>query len=153
MAAPVSLYAGFRENGVPDEERIPMIDKAKNQTAGAGASRGTPGGKSPEAEAGPVGPLAFGRRRSVAREREVVLLLLRGVTLEALSRELQAEPNGLTQWREKATIGIEATLRVARQRVADHTMESEGPWQGVRERGPLRGMLLAREGHAWRAVA
>ena len=37
-----------------------MIDKAKNQTAGAGASRGTPGGKSPKAEAGPVGPLAFG---------------------------------------------------------------------------------------------
>jgi hypothetical protein len=32
-------------------------------------------------------------------------------------------------------------------------MESEGPWQGVRKRGPLRGMLLAREGHAWRAVA
>jgi len=85
-----------------------MIDKAKNQTAGAGASRNTPGGKSPEAETGPVGPLAFGRRRSVAREREVVLLLLRGDTLEALSRELQAEPNGLIQWREKATIGMEA---------------------------------------------
>ena len=128
------------------------MDKAKDQAAGAGASRGTPGGKSPEAEAGPVGPLAFGRRWSVAREREVVLPLLRGDTLKALSRELQAEPNGLTQWREKATIGIEATLRVARQRVADHTMESEGPWQGVRERGPLRGMLLAREGHAWRPI-
>ena len=130
-----------------------MIDKAKDQAAGAGASRGTPGGKPPEAEAGPVGPPAFGRRRSVAREREVVLLLLRGDTLEALSRELQAEPNGLTQWREKATIGIEATLRVASQRVADHTMESEGLWQGVRKRGPLRGMLLVREGRAWRAIA
>jgi len=68
----------------------------------------TPGGKSPEAEAGPVGPLVFGRRQNVAREREVVLLLLRGDTLEALSRELQAEPNGLIQWREKATIGMEA---------------------------------------------
>ena len=74
-----------------------MIDKAKDQTAGAGASRGTPGGKSPEAEAGPVGPLAFGRRRSVAREREVVLLLLRGDTLETLFRQLQAEPNGRFQ--------------------------------------------------------
>lgn len=100
-----------------------------------------------------MGPLAFGRWRGVAREREVVLPLLRGDTLEALSRELQAEPNGLTQWREKAAIGIEATLRVARQRVADHAMESEGFWQGVRKRGPLRGMLLTREGHAWRAVA
>ena len=41
--------------------------------------------------AGEAGPLAPGQRWSVGRKRDVVLRLLRGESLEALSREVGVE--------------------------------------------------------------
>ena len=49
-----------------------------------------------------IGPLAPGQRWSVARKREVVLRLLRGESVELLSRELGVLIYKLEQWREKA---------------------------------------------------
>ena len=52
-----------------------------------------------------VGALGPGQRWSVARKREVTLRLLRGESLEALSRELSVEMHRLQRWRDRAWPG------------------------------------------------
>jgi len=125
-----------------------MTDKPKDQTA-ASAGSNTPGSEPAVPEAGHVGPLAPGQRWSVARKREVVLRLLRGESLEAMSRELGVEPYRLAQWREKALLGLEGALKAregdatqaaldaAMQRIGELTMENELLWQRVRKPSPL----------------
>ena len=61
-----------------------------------------------------IGPLAPGQRWSVARKREVVLRLLRGESVELLSRELGVPIFKLEQWRQKADAALDGALsRVA----------------------------------------
>ncbi|SDE58962.1 Transposase, partial [Desulfuromonas thiophila] len=55
--------------------------------------------------------MAEGQRWSAARKREVVLRLLRGESVDALSRELSLEIYRLEQWREKALAGIDESLK------------------------------------------
>ena len=57
--------------------------------------------------AGEAGPLAPGQRWSVGRKRDVVLRLLRGESLEALSREVGVEIYRLEDWRDRAVAGLE----------------------------------------------
>ncbi len=57
------------------------------------------------------GPLGPNERRSVRRKREVVLRLLRGEPLDALSRELGVEVYRLEQWRDRAVLGMDEGLR------------------------------------------
>ena len=95
------------------------------------------------------GPLAEGQRWSAGRKREVVLRMLRGESVDALSRELGVEIYRLEQWREKALIGIDeslkqrqgdpvqAELNQAMRRIGELTMENELLWQRVRKPGPL----------------
>ena len=83
--------------------------RMENDTPGEaeGARRAT--GDSP---GGAVdGPLAPGQRWSVGRKREVVLRLLRGESVDALSRELGVESYRLAEWKERAFGGIDASLR------------------------------------------
>ena len=96
-----------------------------------------------------TGPLAEGQRWSAGRKREVVLRLLRGESVEALSRELSIEIYRLEQWREKALSGIDASMKErpgdpvqaeldqAMRRIGELTMENELLWQRVRKPGPL----------------
>lgn len=56
----------------------------------------------------PPGP---GQRWTVARKREVVLRLLRGESLEALSREVGVEVYRLQRWRDKALAALDAGLK------------------------------------------
>ena len=78
------------------------------------------------------------QRWSAARKREVVLRLLRGESLEAVSREIGVEPYRLEQWRERALTGLDASLKerqegdpvqagldAAYQRVGELSMENE----------------------------
>lgn len=124
----------------------------KQQQAGPPVG-GTEGGRRPTGvpptggdEAGPLGP---GQRWSVGRKREAALRLLRGESVEALSRELGVESYRLERWREKALAGIDAglkkregdplqgTLDAAMRRIGELTMENELLWQRVRKPGPL----------------
>lgn len=73
-----------------------------------GARRAT--GASPGA-ARAVGPLEAGQRWSVNRKREVVLRLLRGESVDALSRELGVEIFRLEEWKQRAFSGIDSSLR------------------------------------------
>ena len=96
-----------------------------------------------------TGGLAPGQRWSVARKREVVLRLLRGESVEAISREVGIEIYRLEQWREKGLSGIDAALKqresdplqgeldAAMKRIGELTMQNELLWQRVRKPGPL----------------
>ena len=117
-------------------------------------SGGTEGGRRPTGvppEAGGVGgPLAPGQRWSVGRKRDVVLRMLRGESVEGLSRELGVEVYRLERWRDKALGGLDAGLReragdplqreldAAMKRLGELGMENELLWKRVREKsGPL----------------
>ena len=56
--------------------------------------------------------MAPGQRWSAGRKRDVVLRLLRGESLEALSREAGVEIHRLDAWRERAMAGLELGLKV-----------------------------------------
>ena len=73
-------------------------------------------------EAEPSGPLGPGQRWSARRKREVVLRVLRGESLETLSRELGVESYRLEQWRERALTGLEVVLK---DREDDHPLRAE----------------------------
>ena len=85
-----------------------------------GARRASGVADTPAAEVG--GPLGPGQRWSARRKREVVLRMLRGESLEALSRELGVEIYRLEQWRERALSGLEVLLK---DREEDHPMRTE----------------------------
>ena len=69
-----------------------------------GARRATGGGAD-------VGALAPGQRWSAGRKREIVLRVLRGEPLDALSRELGVEIYRLEEWRERALAGMDLGLK------------------------------------------
>ena len=91
-----------------------------------------------------TGSLAKGQRWSAGRKREVALRMLRGESVEALSRELSVEIYRLEQWREKALAGIDESLKKrlndpvqAMCRIGELTMENELLWERVKKPGPL----------------
>jgi transposase len=96
-----------------------------------------------------VGPLAPGQRWSVARKREVVLRLLRGESVELLSRELGVPLFKLEQWRQKADAALDGALKerdadtasielnAAMQRVGELSMEIELLRARIERPGPL----------------
>ena len=116
----------------------------------AGATQGgrRPTGVAP-ASGVTTGGLAPGQRWSVARKRDVVLRLLRGESVEAISREIGVEIYRLEQWRDKGLSGIDAALKqreadpmqaelgAAMKRIGELTMQNELLWQRVRKPGPL----------------
>lgn len=76
-------------------------------------------------------------RWTVSRKKEVVLRLMRGEPIDALSRELGVEVYRLEKWHRKALQGIEAALKArdgdpltaelaaAMRRLGEITMENE----------------------------
>ena len=58
-----------------------------------------------------VGPLGPGQRWSAGRKRDIVLRLLRGESMDALSRELGVELYRLEKWKGRALGAIEASLK------------------------------------------
>lgn len=102
-----------------------------------------------EPGASKVGPLAPGQRWSVARKREVVLRLLRGESVELLSRELGLPIFKLEQWRHKAEAALDGALKArdvdpanvelaaAMQRIGELSMEVELLRAKMERPGPL----------------
>ena len=77
------------------------------RTEGARRATGVPA----DGAAAGAGSLAPGQRWSASRKRDVVLRLLRGESLEALSREAGVEIYRLDAWRERAMAGLELGLK------------------------------------------
>ena len=95
------------------------------------------------------GPLKSNQRWSARRKGEVVLRLLRGESVQALSRELGVEIYRLEEWRSRALSGIESSLRecgddplqreldAALKRIGEITMENELLRVRIDKQGPL----------------
>ncbi len=109
--------------------------KAKGSARTEGARR-APGVRAGEATAG-AEPLGPGQRWSVGRKRDVVLRLLRGESVDALSREASVEIYRLEAWRERALAGLELGLKnqqgeplaealdAAKRHIGELSMENE----------------------------
>ena len=107
--------------------------------AGSGTGRGTASeGARRASEGAASGKAQGGQRWSRGRKREVVLRILRGESLDELSRELGVEIYRLEQWRDRALLGMDEGLRersasvpivvahdAAMKRVGELTMEVE----------------------------
>ena len=95
------------------------------------------------------GPLAPGQRWSVGRKRGAVLRLMRGESVELLSRELGLPIFKLEQWRQKAEAALEEALKergadpadgqlaAAMQRIGELSMENELLRARIERPGPL----------------
>jgi transposase len=100
--------------------------------------------------AGTCGPLNPGGRWSPGRKKGVVLRLLRGEPIDAVSREMGVQIFTLEKWREEGLAGLEAALKrresaqekiqldEAMKRVGELTMEVELLRKRIGEKlGPL----------------
>ena len=96
--------------GVGEMVRSRSVVKASAGTEGARRATGVPA----DGAAGEGGALAPGQRWSVGRKRDVVLRLLRGESLEALSREVGVEIYRLEDWRDREWPVLSAACRPAR---------------------------------------
>ena len=100
-----------------------------------GARRAT--GVRADPTAAGVGVLASGQRWSAGRKRDVVLRLLRGEPLDAVSREVGVEIYRLEEWKERALAGLEVGLKeqagdpaavaldVAKRHIGELSMDNE----------------------------
>ena len=95
------------------------------------------------------GEAAGNARWRVGRKKEAVLRLLRGESLDTLSRELGVEIYRLEDWQRKALYGIDSALKVrqgdpmaaeldaAMRRIGEISMENELLREKVRRAHPL----------------
>jgi hypothetical protein len=112
------------------------MTKSKSNGSAPASPEGARSASAGEAGATAAGPGPV-RRWSAGRKREVVLRLLRGESIDALSRELAGETYRLERWRERALAGldaglkeresdpVEAKLDEANRRIGELTMEIE----------------------------
>ena len=134
-------------NGI---DRPDAADEPVGSEGGRGPSTLPTGRAAPPTPGAPKpGPLAPGQRWSVARKREVVLRLLRGESVELLSREFALPIFKLEQWRQKADAALDGALKVrevdaastelaaAMQRIGELSMEVELLRARVERPGPL----------------
>jgi len=96
------------------------------------------------------------RRWSAGRKKEVVLRLLRGESVDAISREVSVPIYKLEQWRDRALAGIDAGLKErendpierqlddAKRRIGELVMEVEILQKERRAKRPLVGRRSSR---------
>lgn len=119
------------------KEVVIMSENSLGPVIGPVEGAGAPSGTVPLTGKPPQGPLGPGQRWSATRKREVVVRMLRGESVSALSRELGVEIYRLEKWRDKALSGIDGALKeregdplqadldAAMKRIGELTMENE----------------------------
>jgi transposase len=117
----------------PDAVDGPVVSEGGHSPSTLSTGRAAP--SAPRAPK--PGPLAPGQRWSIGRKREVVLRLMRGESIELLSRELGSVVFKLEHWRQKAETALEGALKereadavsdelaAAMQRIGELSMENE----------------------------
>ena len=112
--------------------------------------------KEKNAAGGEPGAAAEVKRWSAGRKREVVLRLLRGEPVDAISREVSVPIYKLEQWRDRALAGIDAGLKErendpltkqlddANRRIGELHMEVEILQKERRAKRPLVGRRSSR---------
>ena len=123
--------------------------------AEVGVAPGSPEGAR-SATGGEPGAAADVKRWSAGRKKEVVLRLLRGESVDALSREVAVPIYKLEQWRDRALAGIDAGLKErendplerqldeAKRRIGELVMEVEILQKERRAEHPLAGRRSSR---------
>ena len=108
------------------------------------------------ATGGEPGAAAIVTRWSAGRKKAVVLRLLRGEPVDAVSREVAVPIYKLEQWRDRALIGIDAGLKErendplekalddAKRRIGELVMEVEILQKERRAKRPLVGRRSSR---------
>jgi transposase len=91
------------------DEEIEGTDVAVGAVGSEGERRSST--LSPARDDESVAPLAPGQRWSLTRKRDVVLRLMQGEPVEALSRRLGLPVYKLEEWRQRGLAGIDAGLR------------------------------------------
>jgi transposase len=121
-----------------------VMKKDMEKERGAGSPEG---GRSPNG--GEPAAAVEVKRWSAGRKREVVLRLLRGESVDAISREVSVPIYKLEQWRDRSLKGIEASLKereddpvvheldAAKRRIGELVMEVEILQRERRARHPL----------------
>ncbi len=102
------------------QDGVAAVDEPVVRVGGRSLSKLSTGcAAAASAEPVEIGPLAPGQRWSVARKRAVVLRLLRGESMELLSRELGVPVYKLERWREKAEAALDGALKEREADTAD----------------------------------
>jgi transposase len=129
------------------DEEIAGADVAVGAVGSEGEQRSST--LSPARDDESVAPLAPGQRWSLARKRDVVLRLMQGEAVEALSRRLGLPVYRLEEWRQRGLDGIDAGLRErdsdpraqalaeAHRRIGELNMENELLRARLEKPGPL----------------
>ena len=134
-------------NGIDSEDAAdgPVVSAGGRSPSALSTGQGVP----PAQGALKPGPLAPGQRWSAGRKRGVVLRLMRGESVEPLSRELGLPISKLEQWRQKAEVALEEALKergadpadgqlaAAMQRIGELSMENELLRARIERPGPL----------------
>ena len=124
--------------------------ESRREAGSHGGTGQTGSGMEQQGPAGSSEPLKSGGRWSVNRKKEIVLRLLRGESVDVVSREVGVTIFRLEQWREEGLAGLESGLKKrksspeqvqldeAMKRVGELTMENELLWKRVGGKpGPL----------------
>lgn len=126
-----------KEPQMNGQDRAAAIEDPVVRVGGQSPSMLSTGFASEPEEPPEVGQLAPGQRWSVGRKRAVVLQLLRGESMELLSRELGLPVYKLERWLAKAEAALEGALKeregdlagaelaAAYQRIGELSMENE----------------------------
>jgi transposase len=126
----------------------------KRKDAG-GIAPGSPEGAR-SATGGEPGAAAEVKRWSAGRKKAIVLRLLRGEAVDAVSREVSVPIYKLEQWRDRALAGIDAGLKErendplerqldeAKRRIGELVMEVEILQKERRAKHPLAGRRSSR---------
>lgn len=126
-----------------------------NERNVGGVAPGSPDGAR-SARGGEPGAAAEVKRWSAGRKKEVVLRLLRGEPVDAISREVSVPIYKLERWRDRALAGIDAGLKErendpvekqldeANRRIGELVMEVEILQKERRAKRPLVGRRSSR---------
>jgi hypothetical protein len=126
-----------------------------NEKDGSGVAPGSLEGAR-SATRGESGAAAEVKRWSAGRKKEIVLRLLRGEPVDAISREISVPIYKLEQWRDRALAGIDVGLKErendplvqqlddAKRRIGELVMEVEILQKERRAKRPLVGRRSSR---------
>src|SRR5512134_2381642 len=126
------------------DKEIEGVDVAVGAVGSEGERRSS--ALSPARDDESVAPLAPRQRWSLSRKRDVVLRLMQGEPVEALSRRLGLPVYKLEEWRQRGLAGIDAGLRerdsdpraqALPRRIGELNMENELLRARLEKPGPL----------------
>lgn len=140
----MSMRTRMKENVASVSTGVGDVDASEGarRAGGEASTSPTPGAAPPPSDSAKS-------RWSRAKKRDAVLRLLRGESIDAVSRALGVEIYRLERWRERALAGVDDALRersveplqddldAAMRRIGQLTMENELLHERCRRNGPF----------------